>query len=268
VARTLRALAAAGVFLVRSASAQEAPSSVHSIPDIPILAPDEPVSVASTSTRALRLAPRTSEDGADEDHVQEDKREAPRAFRMGPMFGIGAPSVFNVGIGVRVTHHLGASADLGWLPETRVPLQDGVTVSYREYGVTGRVHPFGGAFFLGSSVGYRTLSGTLTRTVNVPEIPGYTSGEEVTVGTSASVRSLMVTPRLGYLYTFGAGFTLGLDAGVQVPISVAEITYETRVPAAVPREYVDLARADEERTLRSLGKQVLPSLALRMGWLF
>jgi hypothetical protein len=86
------------------------------------------------------------------------------------------------------------------------------------------------------------------------------------------VRATVFSPQLGWLHTFGSGFSLGFDFGLQVPLSASRIEYRTRIPEGVPTEFVQtyVAPNDQkvEDTIERLARTPLPFANLRIGWLF
>jgi hypothetical protein len=111
-----------------------------------------------------------------------------------------------------------------------------------------RVFPFGGAFFLGSSFGRQSLKGAITESTAL-------GPQTATV----DLTSLYATPRLGYLWTFGPGIVLGLDAGVQLKLSG---TPDVSLPSGATQSMKDNAQ-----NLADLGANYpLPSFHLRLGW--
>jgi hypothetical protein len=114
-----------------------------------------------------------------------------------------------------------------------------------------RFFPFGGGpFFLGARAGRQHLG--LSTTVQVPSY-GAASG-------SAEVDTWFVNPRLGLLWTWKPGLTLGIDAGVQIPLSSSQSS--TLPPGVSPPAGVASA-AD------TLGRGVLPTIdLLEAGILF
>jgi hypothetical protein len=205
----------------------------------------------------------------DEPVVDEpSKPTPPSAFRIGPLVGVGVPSLVSLGLTAKVTRYVGLGVNIGLIPTVQVPLYGEATLSYREYDVYARIHPFGGGFFLGSGIGYERVTGSFSRTMNVPAISGYSSAQQFNLESNATVTSLVLTPKLGYLHTTDAGFMIGIDAGAQVPIAASETSLSTNIPAAVPATYTDAATAEVESTLRRVGQQVIPTLNITMGWLF
>ena len=102
----------------------------------------------------------------------------------------------------------------------------------REYDVYARVYPFGGAFFLGTGIGYEAVQGTLATTVDLtPYQQGLPAGllpNSVDYASQGSVKTLVLTPQIGLFHTFGSGFSLGFDVGLQVPIAPSQVTSRAR----------------------------------------
>lgn len=130
-----------------------------------------------------------------------------------------------------------------------------------------RLYPFGGGFFLGSGIGYETVRGSFVDKVDIPEVPGVIAAQTAEIRSEATVRSLILTPQLGYFATWGSGFSLGIDVGAQVPIAPSQISFTTKLPDGVPPEYSARGTVEVKNTLEKIGQQVIPTLNLRMGWL-
>jgi hypothetical protein len=122
-------------------------------------------------------------------------------------------------------------------------------------------------------VGYVTVKGSLDKTVDVSsyarENPGFPN--QVTYDSQGSVKTLVLTPTLGFLHTFGSGFSLGLDFGVVLPIAPSKVEFDskvsTEVPASVADRYLSPLDAQVTDTLETIGRTPLPSVNLRLGWL-
>ena len=97
-------------------------------------------------------------------------------------------------------------------------------------------------FFLGAGVGVQSLHATGT--------VGPYSG-------TADTSKVFITPRLGVLFPFGAGFAVGADAGIEVPLAHSE----TAVPP--------LDQVQNNDILVAFTRKPLPDVHLvRLGWLF
>lgn len=196
------------------------------------------------------------------------ERESPaRAVRLGVLAGVGFPSLVNVGVTARLGRWLGVGANGGWLPETQLPVYGQATIKYQSYDAYLRVYPIAG-FFLGAGAGYRTISGTVSQSFDVPYAGENGASANLAIGTSAKVSSWVLTPQAGYLHTFGSGFSLGVEAGATVPISSGKVSVRTTLPEGTPALASDAVTKEEEDTMKRVGRAVLPSLSLRMGWMF
>jgi len=104
-----------------------------------------------------------------------------------------------------------------------------------------RVFPFRGTFFVGSSLERQTLTASATR-----------SGQTVNV----DMTTIYAAPRLGWLAIWDSGFSLSIDAGVQLPLST---------DATASGGNADATSAAQSAA-KSLGNQPLPSVNLRVGF--
>jgi hypothetical protein len=111
-----------------------------------------------------------------------------------------------------------------------------------------RVFPFAGAFFLGSSFGRQSFKAAVTEST----VLGPQTG-------TIDLTSIYATPRLGYLWTFGPGIVLGLDAGVQLKLSKDQ---HVNMPAGSTQSMQDNAQS----LVDFAGSIPLPSFHFRLGW--
>ena len=99
--------------------------------------------------------------------------------------------------------------------------------------------------------------------------PGYVLPDSVEYTSSGSVRAMVLTPQIGYLHTFGSGFSVGFDLGAQIPIAPSEISVESSIK---PKELAQLPEFQETEkavrdTLEKVGATPLPTVNFRIGWL-
>lgn len=193
------------------------------------------------------------------------------------LVGTGLPSVLNFGGAIKLTRYLGGGINVGLIPSVRLSIYGEAVLSYQEYDVYGRLFPFGGAFFLGAAVGYATIKGTFTNTYDLSALQGTYPNlpSTVDVTSEGSVRTMVLTPQIGLQQTFGPGLTLGFDVGLQIPIAPSEVHFNTQVPPQVPSQFVSqvtpyVTQNDGKvrDTLDSIGRAIIPTLNLRIGWLF
>lgn len=181
---------------------------------------------------------------------------------------------------IKVTRFLGAGVNVGLIPKVRLSYYGDATLSYQHYDIYGRVYPFGGGFFLSGGAGYATVDGTLT---NSQGFTGNVLGQNVSATANytarGTVRTLMLTALVGYFYTTRIGFSIGVDAGAQIPIAPSRIDYSSSDsistnPAGLQSEferqaepYVSRANQSVQDTLEKIGRTTIPTVNLRIGWI-
>lgn len=206
--------------------------------------------------------------------MPEDRGEDPKPkdrshglfgpVRIGPLFGLGVPSLIDIGGMVKLTKYFGAGINFGLVPEIEFSYYGDATVSYQSYDAFGHIHPFGGGFFLGARIGYAAIEGSYASDIRVSS--GGFSGT-LTYDSRAKVKTMVLTPELGYLVTFDSGFTFGVDFGAQIPVAPSRIRFEDQVRTDLP---VDAGLENDEKvrdTLERVGRTVLPTAHLRIGWM-
>jgi hypothetical protein len=242
--------------------------------------------VASHPTRPQSANSPFDESSA-EDHseppVAKKEESSDDIIRLGPLVGVGLPGLLAIGGMLKLTAYLGGGVNIGLIPSTRISYYGAATLSYQEYDVYGRLFPFGGGFFLGASVGYATIKGSLKNSYDTSSylstLPsGLSIPNPLTYESQGSVRTMVLTPQIGYFYTTGIGLSFGLDFGAQVPIAPSKISYSSQLslPAGTPQQvkdaiqtqYIDPNDKKVYDTLHAIGRTILPTINLRVGWLF
>jgi hypothetical protein len=180
----------------------------------------------------------TSDRGGDDDGSRAKKDD--EHFRIGVLGGVGFPRPLAIEAMVKVEKMLGLGLEYSALPDLSI---SGVETSYYAVAGTARFFPFKDAFFIGLRVGRQHVGGD----ANVTIAPYGTYKESVTVD------STFLNPRIGFLWTWSPGFTVGIDAGIQVPVGA---TVASSLPAGtqVDKQVMDIAQ--------TLGNSTLPTLDL------
>jgi hypothetical protein len=244
-----------------------------------------PVAVAPPRTDPA--APTRPSDGlfeqrapSDQAHHHDDK-EGTDQFKIGPVVGVGVPSIISFGGTMKLTRFLGAGINVGLIPKVQLNYYGDATLSYQHYDIYGRIYPFGGGFFLSGGAGYATVKGTLdsteTRSITVAGV-GNASATATYTG-SGSVRTLMLTALIGYFYTTSVGFSIGVDAGAQIPLAPSQIEFSRTfgvktTPTGFEQQattfsdpYLTKSDKSVHDSLEKIGRTVLPTLNLRIGWI-
>ena len=213
------------------------------------------VMLALTSSRAAaddsepQLRPSKDQPAA-QAPTDEDKE----TFRIGGLAGIGFPRPFQLEAFAKIERQLGLGVEYSFMPPTTIA---SVYSRFNAVAADIRWFPFKGGFFLGMRAGRQWLDASMTATVT-----GLGTGTE-----SMSAATWFINPGIGYLYTWSSGLTMGIDAGIQLPIGA---TYDRSGPATA----AGLAQGTTaDNTLRqvanTLGNDVTPTVdLLKIGFLF
>lgn len=203
-----------------------------------------PASADPPAGEAAAGPPRRG-DAAREGSEDEDRA---RAVSVGVMGGVGFPRPLALEGFVTFGRHLLLGAEYSLLPTTSFG-----NVDARSWAATGdaRVFPFGGAFFVGLRAGFQRVA-----------TEGSVTVLSATYREASTVDAWIVNPRVGLLFRFEP-FVVGIDAGLQIPVSATT----TRTSS------VDLAAFGIESPVASatdvLGRSVLPTVdLLRVGVAF
>ncbi|HEY4016856.1 MAG TPA: hypothetical protein VGM06_26165 [Polyangiaceae bacterium] len=173
--------------------------------------------------------------GADEVHK----------LRIGAIAGVGFPRPLAIEPMVVVGGWVAFGAEYGVMPAMTIY---GVDTSLWSLAGDVRVFPFRGNFFVGLKLGHQHIDASTTVTV-----APYGSAPE-----QLALDSFYINPRIGFVWTSNAGLTLGVEAGVQVPLTAS-------IDSSLP---FSLAPASVQNTVQALGGAVLPTVdLLRIGLL-
>lgn len=209
----------------------------------PVHAEAEYPSDARLTNEARTRGERTTHEG-----------DAPEHFRVGPMVALGFPRPFSLEAFAKIEKIVGVGAEYSFLPPVNAA---GVDASFKAIAADLRVFPFKGAFFIGARAGRQWLDARAK----------ISAGEYGSFSETMAASTWFVNPRLGFLVTFRSGVTVGIDAGVQLPLSP---TYERR---GLATDSGLAAGTSTDKTLAliagTLGNNVTPTIdLLRLGFLF
>lgn len=183
----------------------------------------------------------------DSDTWPEQGRETDRRdhFRLGVLGGLGFPRPLAIEGMVKLEKVVALGVEYSVLPTFSV---SGVETTFHALAADARVFPLRGPFFIGFRAGHQHIGGVGTLRVN-----GLAESGGVTVDTT------FVNPRIGFLWTFEPGFSVGIDGGVQIPISP---TVSNTLPAG------SVANQEAMRVANAFGTSILPTIDLiRLGFL-
>jgi hypothetical protein len=233
---------------------------------------------ATAASRPEGVAPSAGDEVAPQTWEPKGKDDSDGLLgpiRLGPMVGVGLPSLLSFGGTVKLTRFLGGGLNFGLIPTMRLSFYGDAKLAYKEVDIYGRIYPFGGSLFIGAGVGYATVSGSLSSQINAAayakELAALGYSSTIDYDSRASVRTLVLTPQLGFLKMLGLGFAIGMDVGAQIPIAPSQIEFERSVSSNLPQGLVDeyLAPNDQKvrDSLEKIGRTPIPTVNLRLAWL-
>lgn len=175
--------------------------------------------------------------------------EERRPRRLGVLFGAGVPQPLGAELFARLGDSFGVGLGYATLPQSfgdailSVAGVSNAHLSSESADLDLRWFPFHGSFFLGASGGRQTLTASASQ-----------SGQQSRIDAT----TWFATPRLGYLFVFGSGISLGLDGGVQLPVTTdSVVTPPGGAGSSAARTAADL-----------IARTPFPSVHLRLGYLF
>ena len=92
-----------------------------------------------------------------------------------------------------------------------------------------------------------------------------------------SIRTMALTPQVGYLHVSAIGLAIGVDVGIALPVAPSNIQYQSSLtlPPNTPTPIVDAVRQQllepnnhkVEDTLQRIGRSPVPTINVRVGWM-
>jgi hypothetical protein len=186
----------------------------------------------------------------------ERSKERSDHLRLGALVSAGFPRPLAIEGMVKLERTVALGLEYSTLP--------GATVSDVHFGCwaiagSARVFPLRGPFFLGLRAGRQHVSARAS-------VSGYGYTVPITLG----VDTTFLNPQIGFLWTWDPGITIGIDAGLQIPISSS--TSSSLGGSTMPTTTQQVV-APVQRTLENVagavGQTVLPTVDLvKVGMLF
>jgi hypothetical protein len=205
-----------------------------------------PLSAHAEAAEDKSSSPSSSADQPSRERPNDDRDP----LRLGAVAGIGFPHPLAVEGLVKIDRVLALGVEYSFMPTATFGR---VESSAWALAADARVFPFRNGFFLGVRGGRQVLTAQTTITVG-----GLGSFPE-----SARAEAWFVNPRVGFLWTWRSGFTVGIDAGVQLPLHA---TLTTTLPSQLAGSPIDQMIAS---VTNAFGNGVTPTVdLLRVGFLF
>lgn len=176
--------------------------------------------------------------------------------RLGALFSAGFPRPLAVEGVVKIERLVALGIEYSTLP--------GATVSDVHFGASAiagsaRVFPLRGPFFLGLRAGRQRVSADAV-----------VSGYGYTVPVTLAVDTIFINPQIGLLWTWDPGITIGIDAGLQIPLkSDTSSTVVNSSMSSTVQQAISPAQQRLENVAGAVGQTVLPTVdLLKVGMLF
>jgi hypothetical protein len=202
---------------------------------------DDPVARPERATPSV--APSESQDPKRDEAPPDRKKEGNRRVdhvRLGVLGSVAFPRPLAIEGMVKLENTFGLGIEYSALPELTI---DTVQTHFWAVAADARYFPFHDAFFVGLRAGRQHLGGD----ANVTVVGVGSLNEAVSVDTT------FINPRIGFLWTWDPGVSLGINLGIQVPVSVSS---SSSLPSTVT------LASDVTRVTNSLGRYALPTVDL------
>jgi hypothetical protein len=177
---------------------------------------------------------------------------------VGPKITAGVPVPFRIGLEGKWSGLVGGGFDYGFFPSMSF---GEATISANSWNLAARIYPFQESFYIGVAFGKQSLSGSMTDQINT----GFTT-ESVTA--TAQFNQTFLAPQIGWRWVWDSGLFLGMELGVQIPMSSDVVISTNRLDLEALAEVAAL-KNDASSEAETYGNQVLPWIGLlQIGYFF
>jgi hypothetical protein len=210
------------------------------------------VAIAATA-RAASAAGKGPTVRVSNAETDNGRSESGGGLRVGALGGIGFPCPLTIEGVIGFDRALAVGADYGFLPQSTI---GGVDMTLWSLAGSARVFPFHGPFFLGLRGGHQRLGAERTASL----------GTFGTVTDVLTVDTWFINPRIGALWMWDSWLAVGIEAGVQIPLSSS---VSNTLPDNLPNDpRVTNATRNLNTLGETLGSSVLPTIdLLRIGFM-
>ena len=205
----------------------------------------------------LNLSPESpTRDTAGSDTNRESEKSRADHLRIGALVSAGFPRPLSVEGIVKLERYVALGLEYSTLPSITV---SDVHVACWAIAGSARVFPLRGPFFVGLRAGRQHLNAEATLSAY-----GYSAPLALGVDTT------FLNPQVGFLWTWDPGFSIGIDAGLQIPLSSSSASSftSTSMPSVVQQAVSPIQQTMED-VAKTVGQTTLPTVDLiRIGMLF
>jgi len=170
---------------------------------------------------------------------------------VGALAGVGFPRPLTIEGVVGIERAIAVGAEYGVMPSSTI---GGVDMALRSIAGDARIFPFRGPFFLGLRGGHQRFGASMTASL----------GTLGSVTETLTVDTWFINPRIGALWMWDSWLAVGIEAGLQIPLSSS---VASSLPPNLPNDArITNATTTLTRVTDALGTTVLPTVdLLRIG---
>lgn len=192
---------------------------------------------------AAPSGPTRDKASSDSDGARDSRRVD--HLRLGVLGSAGFPRPLAIEGLLKLERTVALGVEYSALPQMTI---SSVHTSFWAVAGDARVFPFRGPFFFGLRAGHQHLGADTSIAIT-----GYG-----TLPASVTVDTLFINPRVGFLWTWEPGISLGINAGIQIPLS--STTTDSLPTTSV--SVVKNAKSQLNQVAGSLGQTTLPTVDL------
>ncbi len=168
-------------------------------------------------------------------------------IRLGALAGVGFPRPITIEGVVGVGRAIAVGAEYGFMPDSTI---GGVDLTLWSMSGDARIFPFRSPFFLGFRAGHQRFGAGTTASL----------GALGSVSGTLTVDTWFINPRIGALWMWESWLAVGIEAGVQIPLS-SDVS--SNLPPNLPSDpRITRAKSTLTTVTDALGTNVLPTFDL------
>jgi hypothetical protein len=196
------------------------------------------LAIAADGRPAVRTTTLDADEGA-------SRKES--GLRVGALAGIGFPRPLTIEGVVGIGRALAVGGEYGFMPQATI---GGVDMSLWSLAGAARVFPFRGPFFLGFRAGHQRFDAGMSASL----------GPLGSVTETLTVDTWFINPRIGALWMWDSWLAVGIEAGLQIPLSSS---ISSTLPPNLPSDpRITRATNTLNAVTDTLGNNVLPTIDL------
>jgi hypothetical protein len=168
-------------------------------------------------------------------------------LRVGALAGVGFPHPLTIEGVIGVARAIALGAEYGFMPESTI---GGVDMTLWSLAGGARIFPFRSPFFLGIRGGHQRFGASMSASL----------GALGSVSEELAIDTWFINPRIGALWMWDSRLAVGIEAGLQIPLSSS---VSSTLPPNLPSDpRITHATSTLNAVTDTLGNNVLPTIDL------